>query len=214
MNWATMTKEQKQAVILVAMWVFGGVFALYQFALRPFLQTSGQSTSELDELHQKIEKAEIAMDAQEKVRREYTAATAELQKATEYFIVPMENPLSWVTEKVYSNARRVGVDVQSVAEVGLASGGWEALIRGGARTFKPYGVRISTTCSYARLLEMIATLEQSNPYLCVSGVTITGHEMDVGKHVITLIVEWPMWGKRLEIGVGGKKGAKPEEKPG
>ncbi len=211
MNWATMTKEQKQAIILVAMWVFGGVFALYQFALRPFFQTRGQSSSELDDLRLKIDKAEVAMSAQEKVRREYTAATAELQKATEQFIVPMENPLSWVTEKVYSNARRVGVDVQSVAEVGVSSGGWEALIRAG-RTFKPYGVRISTVCSYARLLELITTLEQSNPYLCVSGVTVTGQDQDVTKHVIMLIVEWPMWGKRLEIGVNKK--AKAAESPG
>jgi hypothetical protein len=212
-NWTSLKKEQKQAVILVAMWVFGGMIALYQFVLRPFVLNRGQSTSELDELHVKIEKAEIAMDGQDKVRREYAGANAELQKATDEYIVPMENPLSWVTEKVYNDARKVSVDVQSVAETGLSTPGWEALIKAD-RMFKPYGVRISTTCSYAQLLDLITTMEQGNPFLCVSGITISGQDQDVTKHSVTLIVEWPMWGKRLEIGVNRKQPAGATEKQG
>ena len=36
MDWASLSKEKKQALILVAVWVIGGLFALYYFVLAPY----------------------------------------------------------------------------------------------------------------------------------------------------------------------------------
>ena len=46
MNWADISKEKKQALILIGMWVLGGVFALYQFVLMPFIRSRGASSTE------------------------------------------------------------------------------------------------------------------------------------------------------------------------
>ena len=121
MDWANLSKEKKQALFLVAMWVVGGLFALYYFVLRPYFATSTTSTTELTDLTTKIEQAETAMRGGARLQAEYALCTEEFKHAVDNYIVPMDNPLSWVTEKVYENARNVGVDVQTVAEVGSSS---------------------------------------------------------------------------------------------
>jgi hypothetical protein len=207
-SWLALKKEQKQTVILIGMWLAGSLFALYQFVLAPFLQNRTKSSSELDDLRSQIQKAEAAMQGESKLRQEYAAMMKTSQLDSEQYIVPIENPLSWVTERVYSNGRKVGVDVQSVAELGASDMGWTALIKA-ERTFKPYAVRIVTECGYAQLLDFIRALEGSNPYLCVSGITISANDMNVSRHVINLVVEWPMWGRRVEFGLAKQK--KPAE---
>lgn len=199
MNWETLSKEQKQALVLISMWVVGGLFALWHFVLSPFFRTSGQSTSELEDLQGQIQKAEVAMEGESKLRAEYAVSTTQIKASLEKNIVPTENPLSWATEKIYKLARDAGVDIQSVGEMGSSSPAWENLVKGD-RVFKPYGVRIVAQASYAQLTELIRKLEESNPYLCVTGIMITSQDQNVNKHMINLVVEWPMWGRELKVG--------------
>lgn len=202
-SWSTMKKEQKQIVLLVGMWLVMGVGALYYFVLVPFLQRRSESSSESDDLSTQIQKAEIAMQGEPKLRKEHAAMMRVAQTASDQFIVSMENPLSWVTEKVYSKGREVGVDVQSVAEVSASGVGWEGLVKS-ERTFKPYAVRIVLECGYSQLLELIRAFEESNPYLCVTGISIVANDMNVTRHLVNLVVEWPMWGRRVEFGARKK----------
>ena len=147
MDWASLSKEKKQALLLIGMWVVGGVVALYYFVLAPYFASRSTSESELDSLRAKISQAESTMRGDARLRAEFALYTEEFRFAVTNYIVPMENPLSWVTEKVYANARQVGVDVQTVAEVGSSSGYWDGAIKSD-RTVKPYSVRIVTECSY------------------------------------------------------------------
>jgi hypothetical protein len=200
MDWASLSKEKKQALLLVAMWVVGGVFALYYFVLRPYFATSTTSTRDVDDLAAKIEQAEVALKATARVQAEYALCTEEFKQAAENYIVPMDNPLSWVTEKVYANARRVGVDVQTVAEVGSSSPYWETAVKS-ERSVKPYGVRIVTESSYQQLIDLVEVLEKSNPALCITDISISPQDSTPLKHVLNMTVEWPMWGRKLQVGV-------------
>ena len=199
-DWKNLRKEQKQAAILIGMWIFGSLFALYQFLLLPFLQTHGAPGDELDKLHSDIQKAEVAMDEESRLRTDYAEGMRSLQEASERYIVPMDNPLSWVTERIYASARLVGVDVQSVAEMTGTSAVWDNMIKTG-RAFRPYAVRVSADCSYEEVLALVRVLEEGNPYICVSGVLVAGVEQRVEKHSIGLTVEWPMWGRHVEFEV-------------
>lgn len=205
MDFSNLRKEQKQALVLISMWIFGSVFALYQFVLVPFIKNRGQSTEELTQLRQQIQKAEVAMESESKLRAEYAAALGAYRNASEQYIVPTENPLSWVTEKAYSVGRRVGVDIQSVVEMGASSPMWDNLVKG-ERAYRPYTVRIMLECSYAQLVDLVRVFEGSNPCVCVSGITIAVGATP-NRHNVSLIVEWPMWGRRVELGTVPGSGA-------
>jgi hypothetical protein len=201
MDWASLSKEKKQALVLVAMWVIGGIVALYYFVLAPYFANRTTSANELDVLAAKIEQAEVTMRGESRLHAEYALCTEEFKHAIANYIVPMDNPLSWVTEKVYANARQVGVDVQTVAEVVSSSSPyWDVAVKS-ERSVKPYGVRIVTECSYQQLIDLVEVLEKSNPALCVTDISISPQDATPAKHILNMTVEWPIWGRQLKIGV-------------
>jgi hypothetical protein len=200
MDWASLSKEKKQALLLVGMWVVGGLAAVYYFVLAPYFASRSTSENELDVLTAKIAQAEATMRGDARLRAEFALCTEEFKFAITNYIVPMDNPLSWVTEKVYANARQVGVDVQTVAEVGSASGYWDAALKVD-RSVKPYSVRIVTECSYQRLIDLVEVLEKNNPALCITEISISPQDMIASKHILNMTVEWPMWGRKLKIGL-------------
>lgn len=197
-DFASMKKEHKQALALVGMWVIGGVAALWFFVLAPFFADRGKSAGELDELQAQIVKAQVAMEGESKVRTEFRTALADYEQATGRYICPSDDPLTWVTEQVYGCARDVGVGVQSIASAGVALPAWDKLTKA-ERVYKPYTVRITTECSYAQLVAFLAALEKSNPYLTVTGIIITAQDQTQLKHVVNLMVEWPMWGRQPKL---------------
>lgn len=207
-NWAEMKKEHKQAALLVGMWLVGGLFALYQFVIHPFLTDRGESVGELDELRTLILKAQMAMSGETKVRSEYTEAMKLYRDVGDRFIVPDNNPLAWVQDKIYSAAQDAGISIQSVSPVGgAAPPAWEALMKAG-RIYRPYAVRVATEGSYPQIIAMVGALERSNPYLAVVGITVSAQDLTKVRHAVNFIVEWPMWGNRpnLETGSGAKSG--------
>lgn len=200
MDWASLSKEKKQALFLVGMWVVGGIVALYYFVLAPYFANRTTSANELDVLAAKIEQAAVAMRGESRLHAEYALCTEEFNHAIENYVVPMDNPLSWVTEKVYANARQVGVDVQTVAEVGSSSPYWDSAVKS-ERSVKPYSVRIVTECSYQQLIDLVEVLEKSNPALCITDISISPQDQTPSKHILNMTVEWPVWGRQLKIGV-------------
>jgi hypothetical protein len=190
-----MNKQQKQTAVLIALISLAALFALYQFVLAPFIDKGRQSSAELESLQNQLDEADRIVKGEAKLSGEYTNIVAELHVAEEQYIAPVENPLSWVNEKVYRTARSVGVEVESVAGITSQQVPWD---KGGqkkdakaGRVFKPYTVAIIAECGYADLLRLIDALEKSNPYLCISGFTISAQAKNVEKHQISLIVEWP-----------------------
>jgi len=193
-----MRKERVQVLALIAMWVVGGLLALYFYVLGPFLKKRGQSEDELSTIEANIQKARQAMQGESKLRAEYEEAMDQLRATMTDIVVSPDSPLSWVTEKVYAVARGVGVDVRSINPVRLPDSAWEALVKAG-RYLRPYGVQITLEASYAQVLDLIEAFERSNPFLCVNGVTIIGQDQNVTRHLVTLVVEWPMWGRPLGL---------------
>ena len=199
MDWASLSKGKKQALILAAMWVVGGIGALYYFVLAPYFAHRTTSANELDVLTAKIEQAQVILREKSRLLAEYALCTEEFNHAIENYIVPMDNPLSWVTEKIYANARQVGVDVQTVAELGSSLPYWDVAVKS-ERSVKPYGVRIVTECSYPQLIDLVEALEKSNPALCITDISISPQDQTPSKHILNMTVEWPMWGRKLKIG--------------
>ncbi len=214
-NWSEMKREQKQAAILIALWVFGGIFAVYQFVLMPYLRDRTQSTGELEKLREQIVRAEVAMTGEPKVRADYRTAMAEYQDMSRDYIAPSENPLAWTQDKVYRVAREVGVSITSVSAAGAPSQAWENLAKK-ERLYKPYTVRVVAECSYADLVALIAALENLNPFLAVTGIIVQGQDQSKTRHMVTLTMEIPMLGRQpvfQTLAKGAKAAAGPTTGP-
>jgi hypothetical protein len=193
-NWNKMTKEQKQMLGLGAVIVIGTCAGIYLFVMKDFIEKGKTSIEELKNLRSQLRQAELVLVEAPKLDTDLSNLVSRLSIAEEQHIAPAENPLSWVSEKVYRGGREVGVLIDSVAEVSSpVLPGTQAGKPGGERAFRIYTVRIMTACGYRELVNLIAFLEASNPYLCISELSINSQQSTPLKHSISLLVQFP-WG--------------------
>jgi hypothetical protein len=193
MNWETMSKEQKQKVAAGAL---GGVmvlFALWRFVFTPWLVRGTEARTELATLQGQLEAADLAIHTEGLTDEKLADAEALLRKASTEQLPSTDNPLSWVTREIYKHARTVGVDIETVSELGGSSGGnWDTKDMA-AYAFRPYSVRVDTQCNYDQVCRLIKTLEENNPYLGVLGISISARGGSPESHQISITLEWPSW---------------------
>lgn len=191
-TWAEMNKDQKKKIILVGLMSIFTLYAVHVFVLSPFFRNWNQAKSELDHLKIQLHLASIAMNGEAKVRTDIEQISKELLEASAAHIPPIQNPLSWVTEQIYRNAREVGVDINSVSEATSGNVPW---VHGdeSSRAFVPYTVRIVTECGYMDLLRLIKSIEASNPFTSIVAISITARDRSPEAHRIDVTLEWPIW---------------------
>jgi len=189
--------EQKKKVVLVALLSVMGLYAVFAFVVTPLVQAHRRRANELAAIQDKLERADRALNREDHMRTELLTVTEELKLAAAQHIPPVNNPLSWVAKRVYRSARRVGVDIESVADLGTAHVPWERH-EAIQRAFVPYRVRIVTQCGFNELLRLVEALETDNPFLSVSEMSIVAQENDLERHRVRFTVEWPYWGDPAE----------------
>jgi len=192
MKWAELTKEQKQMAVLIGVVGVTAVSALFQFVLKPAFENAEEARVAHGKLYADIAKADSELKQEPRVARETLELRQELDRAGREYIPPYGNAMAWATEELYTLARRVGVNIESLSG-GAAWGGAPAAGQKGGRTFVSFSAQIALQCSYADLLRFLQALEQDNPLASVTGVSIEGREQNPEKQRVTLSVEWPTW---------------------
>jgi hypothetical protein len=192
-DFKNLNPEQKKKLVLAGLLGAMVLYAGFSFGLTPFMQSRQRAEAELASLRDKLDRAQRTISRESRIRELLQDADAEIREAVRLHIPPTENSLSWVASKVYGSARTVGVDIESVSDLGITSAPWS---QGGElqRAFVPYTVRIVTQCGYRELVALIETLESKNPYLCVSEIQVTGQDREPQRHKIRFAVQWPSWG--------------------
>lgn len=191
-DFKTMDEEQKKKFILVAILGVGALYALANFLVTPFLEEGKRTAVELSTLEDKVDRAQLALNREAEIRSNSQKTGEEIKNISTEFVPPVQNALSWVAGRVYSSARKVGLEIESVNDLGVPSVPWT---RGEEteKAFVPYTVRIVTQCGYNELASLVCALEKDNPYLCVSAIEISAQSLTPEKHRVQLSVEWPFW---------------------
>ena len=192
MDWKGLSKQQKQVVFLIGIVLSAAIYGVHTFALKPLMENWKQSSAELSDLQTKLHKANLAIRSERKLRRELMDSEKELKTAVAEFIPSKDDPYAWVSAKIYALAREAGIRLESVEETSTIDLHLAADEENGP-AFDNYAVRITTYCSYAKVIAFLRVIENSNPYIVVAGLTIVGVPSNVERHSIALIVEWPMW---------------------
>jgi hypothetical protein len=192
-----MDAEQKKKFLLLAIVGIAAIYAAFTFGVSPMINGHRRDASELESLTDKLDRAQRNIGREAQIRQELEATSAFLTQTRADHIPPLDNPLSWVARKVYRSAREVGVDIESVADLGVATVPWT---RGDetTRAFVPYKVRIVTQCGYKELVDLVRALEEGNPYLSVAEIQVSAQDASYDEHRVRISVEWPFWADPAE----------------
>jgi len=192
-DFKNMKKEQKQKAMLGAIVALAALLALKQFVLGPMIERRARARAEYDALRSRLDLANLAIKNETDTLRRLDESKQALVKATRDFIPASDNLLAWTTKFIYSQARIVGVDIESVSETTDADISGFVSKEQTRYAFKPYGVRIELKCSFAQLTQLIDSLETNDPDLCVAGIQITAQPESPERHQVSLVIECPSW---------------------
>lgn len=186
MKWETLSKEQKNYVILGVVVGLAVIYVLYtvlsSVLAAPTEKNAGKI--DLDKLEKEVETAEHMLKKERPIMKDYEEGLAYLEEVRPYF--PNEdNRYSWVTELIYTQGRNIGIDVESISELGRQEK------PGSEPPFSRYAVQVNLRCRYDRLIEFVKHFETDNPMLRVTQLTIANDEKDPVNHSVKIVMEWP-----------------------
>lgn len=194
-DFASMTKEQKQLVFLGGLVGVTALYAAVVFGIMPMMAGWNSAKNELAKLEDKLESADRLVRRTQPLREELRESERTLDQAAQHYVPESENTLAWVTRRIYQKGRDLGVDIEAV--VPSTSGFQVATLDRSKGTydrfFDLYSVRITTNCGFAKALEFIAALEASNPYIVVGGLVMAASQSDPERHSLQIDVQWPLW---------------------
>lgn len=194
MNFSNLSKEQKQYVFLGVVIGIGALYSLVTFGVKPFIDRWGQTKEEYEQLQEDLAEASEKVNRTSRVLLELDSTYTNLVNLADQYIPPSQNALSWVTQRIYKHARRLGLGVESIDEQTVEPPWMD--IPGGERFFTLYSVRLSTQTGYNKLREFIQEVHASNPLVMIGDISVDGlGEKRPEQHRVSVLIQWPWWGE-------------------
>lgn len=200
-NWSSLTKEQKQIVVLIAFGVLIIGVVLHQFVLTPLLESGEKRRQDAAKLRDDIAKADEALKREVREQMEFTALKAQLARLTQTAVVPYGSGFAWVTEQLYLIAKEAGVELGGLSGSGQPLGA-PLTPEPGGRTFSAFSAQLTLQCGYADLLRFLRVLEEQQPLVTVVNLTMDGRDQTPTRHQVNLTLEWPVWTQPLAAPAG------------
>jgi len=204
MNLATDNRSRVKLILAAVIALCMIVYALFAFVVVPTRAKRAETIEQIEGLEEDIEKAWTAIKrvaASRQANCETLAAVMEEAEGKCYVLRPrLGNYLLPASEVIHACAGACGVEIKTIAE-GSLSVVPQTTTRKTANAFRSYTVRVSVECSYDELVRLLKCLEESNPYLCVCALNITGQGGNPENHAIGFDLQWPTW---ADLGVPEK----------
>lgn len=210
MNWKSMTKAQRDMLILKGLLAVGLLVGLYYLVASPLIERAFDIRRRLEQMDARLSDAERVLQGEERLRRQLEENRRETLDRLRRQTPPEVNPLLWATEVIYRHARAAGVMVESLAELRGEVPFWvnppapkprteEEGAAGGApppppppqRRFTPYAVQFNLLCSYDRLKMFAYSLERENPCVTLTTISVVARDSSPEQHSVRVVVEWP-----------------------
>ncbi len=186
MSLAGFLEEHKQPVLVITLTTVVFVLVVV-FGIRFSLASIAAARGELEELADKIEMANRALDHRDAFIQELGTSTATL-KHFQAQLPPQRSYYSWATEMIYSVARAAGLDISAIDEINAhARAGGE---KGQDIPLEIYSLRITAQGGYESARQFLLGIEQKHPLARLTGIEISsGPKPDV--HEVQIFVQWP-----------------------
>ncbi len=184
-------KERNQILALigiVAIAVCAGIF--FGFKQLGVAKKNVQKT--IEEVESKLKKADAKIQRMSVDKVDNDAAIKEiLDISDDYILASVLGNYQLVARDILEGAsKELGLKIEPVRELGKGTVPYPS----GPGAFKTYTARVSLNCGMHDLVKFLHKLESGNPYLCVTGLTVTERtSQSKDEHQVSFEVQWPIW---------------------
>ena len=126
MRWKSLTKEQRERLVLKALLGLIAIAAAFVYGLKPMLERMEAERAELQGLQGDLDSISRLLGRQQALRTGLEENVRTLRTLFTQKLPPLDNPFLWATERVYRYAREHHVAVESITEARLPVPLWVA----------------------------------------------------------------------------------------
>ncbi len=187
-------KERIQIFVLVGIGLSVLLYLGGSYAIKPLLNKRTERLDKIEALRDEIEMAERGarmVQASKTVNDETVSEILEISEASGYILkARLGNYLLGATEIIEAAARQARVELESV----VASSTRDIPAReNDPSPFRLYAARVNAACGVHDFVRMVQHLEEGNPFIAITKLSIQGEAARPGTHTTTFDVEWPIW---------------------
>ena len=192
-------KEKTKILILVAI----GVLATVSVVTQALLYTRNRKKElreTLDEVQWKSQAATRDVLSAERVKQRNDKTVAAIAAISRHHVLQpiLGNYRLGATDILNRHAALSGLTVHSIQEIGILDlpkpSGTQSKKAQAANVFKAYTVRLTLNCGYFDLWRFLQSIEEDNPFVCISSLSIVlDEDDDPESHRVVLGIQWPIW---------------------
>ena len=193
-------KERIQIFVLVGI---GLCFVLYlggNYAIKPLLNKRAERLNRIETLRDEIDKVNRIVRMAQVSKSANDDAVSEILDISETWGYVLKarlgNYLLGATEIVENAARQVHVTPESVVEAGIRD---LPAREDDPNPFRLYAARVRVDCGLHALVGLARLLEEANPFLAITRVSMAGQPSRPGTQMVTFELEWPIWRDRVTV---------------
>lgn len=193
MKLPTDPKERNQILVLIGLVAVGLCVGIF-FAFKSLTTSKQVMRDRIEELEGKIQKADLKIKRMVADKRDNDIAVKEiLEISNKHILASVLGNYQLVARDILDGyARELGLKMEPVRELGQGAIPYP----GGDSAFMGYTARVTLFCGMHDLVKFLNKLETGNPYLCVTGISITQQsDKDPDRHIVSFEVQWPIWAK-------------------
>lgn len=178
--------QQMQYIILGAILACGALFAAVNFIVVPMISERKENLAKTAELQAKLDEQRAVVKTRADVQGQLDQAREKFRGRSASIPLPVLGNYLLGMEK---NVRAAGADL----DLQIASVVNQDILDLENTGFKVYRVRVTAKSGYRALLDFFRNLQESNPLLSISGLTITSREDSPETHDVSFTLAWLVW---------------------
>lgn len=188
-------KERNKILVLSGIGACAVLYGIYAGVIQPYSNKKKGMAARIEQLTEDVRRAHAEIDQMDKDRNANTEAIRTIYEESERFFLKPKlggnyrlSAMDVITE--YAIKANVDVKPESIREMGQGD------VLGGRNQVRSYSANITLYCSYNDLVRFLRTIGEENPYIFVTGLSISAREGSITEHSCSIDVQWPIWADR------------------
>ncbi len=178
--------KQAQMGILGAIVAVAALLAVVNFLLLPAIAQRKEAQAGIQEIQAKLEDQRRIIKTRPEVQRRLDEVQQNIRRLAGHVPLPvLGNLLLGMDEHIRACARELDVQIVQVVN--------QDILELEGSPFRVYRVRVTAQAGFRTLVRLIQNLQESNPLLSVSGMTILPREATPETHEVQFTVAWLIW---------------------
>ena len=144
------------------------------------------------ELAGREELSRVYISRKQTIEARRTELARTIRAEVNYHVSPINGLLSWASPLLTRHAEAAGVTISAMLPLAGRPAPWTEDPTT-PRVLVSASIRLDLVATEQQFARFLSRLEASNPYLCVTSVTMLDGRGEPARR-ITTVIEWPMWG--------------------